>query len=378
MTRHRESAAGSSFWQHPLLGSGTRALLAGVRDGGGVSVSRLPDLTAAVGSSVMRWPARILQKAIVRRRLARLGEPPPPIFLIGHWRSGTTHAYNVLSHDPQFIFPDPLAAGLPGEFMVMERFLRPHMSRLLPGDRWVDALAVNPDSPQEDEIALANLQPLSFVHAAYFPRRFRELLLRGVFFDGCSEAEIEGWKGSLRDYLRALWLARGEGTLLVKNPAHTARIGILRDLYPDARFIHLRRNPYDVFRSTLRFWRTMIDQFAWQDPRSVTDEVVEEVVLEVYARMMGKLLEARDHLPANRFVEVGLEEMEDAPLATVEQIYQTLEIDGLPKARPSLDRYLRSIQSYRKRSYTPDPRHVSMIQSRWAPFIEAWDYEVPA
>ncbi|WP_427846519.1 sulfotransferase [Aromatoleum aromaticum] len=30
----------------------------------------------------------------------------PPIFVLGHWRSGTTHLHNLLSLDPQFAYPN--------------------------------------------------------------------------------------------------------------------------------------------------------------------------------------------------------------------------------------------------------------------------------
>jgi len=374
----RAGRTGAPPWQHPLLGSAPGALLAGVRQGGGVAPSRMPDFVAALASGAMRWPFRVIERVAVRRRAERFGEPPPPIFLVGHWRSGTTHAYNVLSHDPQFVYPHPLATGLPQEFLVLGGLLRPVLERLLPGDRWVDALAVNPDSPQEDEVAMANLQTLSFLHAVYYPSRFRELLYRGVFFEGCGDREIERWKRAFRGFLRALWLSKGQGTLLVKNPAHTARVEMLAGMYPDARFIHVRRNPYDVFRSSLRFWRVMLERLAWQRPDAVTDEELEEVVLDVYARMMTDLLRARERLAAHRFVEVGLEEMEASPMPTVERIYRQLGIDGFERARPHIERYLRSIEGYRKRSYTLSPARVSMIEARWGPFLDEWGYEVGA
>ena len=49
---------------------------------------------------------------------------PPPIFLLGHWRSGTTHLYNLLGQG-DFAYVDPIAAGLPWEFLTLGRWLRP-------------------------------------------------------------------------------------------------------------------------------------------------------------------------------------------------------------------------------------------------------------
>src|SRR5687767_13430189 len=30
---------------------------------------------------------------------------PPPLFVLGHWRSGTTHLHNLLTIDARFAFP---------------------------------------------------------------------------------------------------------------------------------------------------------------------------------------------------------------------------------------------------------------------------------
>src|SRR5688572_28832631 len=31
---------------------------------------------------------------------------PPPLFVLGHWRSGTTHLHNLLAADDRFAFPN--------------------------------------------------------------------------------------------------------------------------------------------------------------------------------------------------------------------------------------------------------------------------------
>ena len=63
----------------------------------------------------------------------------------------------------------PLASGLPGELLTLATWLRPLLERALPRDRGLDAVAVSPGSPQEDEIPMASLQPLSAYHAFYLP-----------------------------------------------------------------------------------------------------------------------------------------------------------------------------------------------------------------
>ena len=67
---------------------------------------------------------------------------PSPVFIVGYWRSGTTHLHNVLSQAPQFGYVSPLAAGLPWDVLGIVRALRPLLERVLPSDRYVDNVQV--------------------------------------------------------------------------------------------------------------------------------------------------------------------------------------------------------------------------------------------
>ncbi|NIP74477.1 MAG: sulfotransferase, partial [Xanthomonadales bacterium] len=99
------------------------------------------------------------------------------------------------------------------------RVLRPLLERQLPQGRFIDNIPVTPTSPQEDEIAIANISPLSFYHGIYFPRDFDRLIDRGLFFDGCTEAEIAGWERRFIYLMRRLSLHQGK-QLLIKNPVY--------------------------------------------------------------------------------------------------------------------------------------------------------------
>ena len=142
-------------------------------------------MAGAAGSALGRLPFSLAERGYVAA--ARRGRPlqTPPVFLLGHWRSGTTHLYNVLAKGP-FGFVDPLAAGLPWDCLLLARWLRPLLLRMLPEGRFIDQVAVGPDSPQEDETAIANMTRLSYFHAIYFPARFRALFRRGLFLEGAA------------------------------------------------------------------------------------------------------------------------------------------------------------------------------------------------
>jgi hypothetical protein len=53
---------------------------------------------------------------------------------------------------------------------------------------------------------------------------------------------------------------------MLKSPTHTARLHILREMFPQAKFIHIVRDPCEVFSSTVRLWRALFETQACQKP----------------------------------------------------------------------------------------------------------------
>jgi len=362
-----------SIAEHPLCGADLETLLKVLAANGAPQARNLPQVAAALGSALLRLPFTLSERAWVAWRLRHEPPLPAPVFILGHWRSGTTHLYNVMSRSPQFGFVPPLAVGLPWDVMTLGRLLRPVLERALPEKRYIDNVAVKPDSPQEDEIGLASMTPLSFYHGIYFPSRFAENHAAGIFLDGCTPAEIGRWQDRFIYFLRKMALLQGRPTLLIKNPVYTARVDLLRRIWPDARFIHIHRDPQDVFVSTVGFYRKLLAQFALQ-PYDHVD--VERVVLETYPRMMSALIEQTRDLARNRFVEVAFERFEREPLAEVERIYNILELPGFDAALPLFQDYLGTVRDYSKNSYRQDEEARRRVGQAWAPYVARWGRQV--
>jgi omega-hydroxy-beta-dihydromenaquinone-9 sulfotransferase len=358
---------------HPLCGADPATLLTVLTRNGFVHRSHLPQAGIALGSALLRSPFSLAEAAWFGWRRRNTPPMPAPLFIIGHWRSGTTHLYNVLSRDPQFGYVPPLAVGLPWDMLGLGNVLRPLLERALPEHRYIDNVVVKPDSPQEDEIALANMSPLSFYHGLYFPRRFDENFRRGLFFDGCTPAEIDRWKRRFVYFLEKISHQQGGRRLLIKNPVYSARVAMLRQIWPDARFIHIHRDPRAVFVSALNFYRILLAKLALQ-PYDHID--IEKLVLDTYPRIMQTLLDETADLPPDRFIEIGFEDFEREPLEAVERIYHALNISGLEEARPRFTAYLDSVQGYAKNRYrmTDDTRR--QVEQAWAPFVARWGQPV--
>ncbi len=357
---------------HPLLGANIATLARVLRDGGGPDRWRMT--LGLWGAAAARAPFSALERALVAHRLSRAQAMAPPVFILGHWRSGTTHLYNLMSR-AGFGYVPPLATGLPWDMFVLARLMRPMLERQLPRTRYVDDMPVTPASPQEDEIALANMSPLSFYHGIYFPRAFDRLIDRGVFLDGCSEAEVAAWQARFGYLLRKLALLSGR-RMLVKNPVYTARPAMLRAMFPGAKFIHIHRNPLDVFASTRKFYARLLDRLALQALPPGLD--IDATILRVFTRMMQRYEAETAGWQAPNLVEIPYELLDRDPLAALERIYATLGLDGFEAALPAFRAHLDEVSGHRKTRFRGDPEAETRAARALAPWIAKWGYDGPA
>ncbi len=93
-----------------------------------------------------------------------------PLFILGHYCSGTTHLHNLLALDPQFAAPTFIQVLNPHTFLTTERFAAPVADRLMVRRRYQDEMALGADVPSEDEVAQCTLTGLSPHLIWYFPR----------------------------------------------------------------------------------------------------------------------------------------------------------------------------------------------------------------
>lgn len=357
---------------HPLCGANPATLISVIGRAG--SPDKIASSLGILGSVLGRWPISTAERLIMESRLPSAAEIVAPVFILGHWRSGTTHLYNIMCKSGEWGFVPPVATGLPWDLFGIARAFGPMLEKALPEHRYIDNIPVRPDSPQEDEIAMANMTDLSFYHGIYFPAAFDDFLRRGLFFDGCSSREVEGWKQRFVYLMRKLFLYFDRKPLLIKNPVYTARLAMLAEMFPSAKFIHIHRNPYDVFVSMRNFYRKLFAEFALQSYAHVD---IDETILTVYERMMDAYERDRAALPADRLVELRYEDLDARPLEAVERVYADLALPGFEAARARFETYLASVQSFEKNNFAYSDEAAAKVSGRLQRFIDRWGYARP-
>lgn len=357
---------------HPLSGANP-GTIARVAARAGLPEKPLTGL--AIGAAVAaRWPFSTAERLIVDGSLPRADALAPPVFILGHWRSGTTHLYNMMAKSGTWAFVPPVATGLPWDLFGLARAFRPLLERALPERRYIDNIPVNPDSPQEDEIAVANMTDLSFYHGIYFPKAFDEFLARGLFFDGCTSADIGRWRSRFLYLLRKLSKLQDGKVLLIKNPVYTGRLALLREMFPGAKFIHIRRNPYEVFVSMRNFYEKLFAEFALQRFDHVD---IDETILSVFERMMDALQRDAKGLGAPFYVDLAYEDLDRDGIGVLARIHEMLGLPGFDEALPRFEAYLASVRTFEKNRFVCSDEAADKVERRLGRFLDQWGYRRP-
>lgn len=293
-----------------------------------------------------------------------------PLFIIGHWRAGTTLLHELMVLDERHTSPTTYECLVPNHFLLSEDFARRFLNFLLPSHRPMDNMPTGWDRPQEDEFAMCNLgAPSPYLTIAFpnHPPQYQEYLT----LEGLEPADLERWKQTLVRFLKQITF-RTPKRIVLKSPPHTCRIKTLLEIFPKARFLHIVRDPFVVYPSTVNLWKTLYRKHGLQPPRY---EGLEEHVFETFERMYRKFEAERDLIPADRFCEIRYEDLVKDPVGNVRTIYEKLNLGGFETVLPALEEYVAGTAGYQTNKYELSPELREQISRRWAGFIRQYGYE---
>jgi hypothetical protein len=294
----------------------------------------------------------------------------PPLFVLGHWRSGTTHLHQLIAQDPRFAFPNSYQTSFPHTFLSSEAVDARLLSFFIPRRRPMDNVGLSLASPQEDEFALCGTCFRSPCMAWVFPRQ-REKFNQYLTFKDVDAKELAEWKEAFLEFLRKVQL-RNDRPLILKSPPHTARIRLLLELFPEAKFVHIHRNPFRVFQSSRGGFLTM---FRWHGLQRPDLNTLDDWILSQYREMYEAFFEQKSLIPAGRLHEIGFEQLERDPIGEVRTMYEALDLPDFTVIEPGLRRYVDSLAGYRKNTFTDLPMRIrGRIGEQWKRCFDEWNY----
>lgn len=332
----------------------------------------IPRIIYSIFLSSVISPFRISERRRFDKLINNVKIKDPPIFLLGHWRSGTTYLHNLFSVDKKFGFFSTFHAYLPGAFLGYEKLMKPIVVSSIPEKRPMDDVKMDADLPQEDEYAIGAFSPYSYYHGWCFPKNM-DFYNRFVCFNDVSKDYIEDWKKVYMYLIKKVTLKENGKQLVIKNPSNTGRIRLLLEMFPDAKFVHINRNPYHVFLSMMRFMRIVIPLYCVQNPPGI--DIVENSMMDLYEEIYKNYFIERKLAPTDNFVEVKYEDFIVNPLEELKKVYDGINIDGFKDSERAFNAYILSQSEVKLHSYHLDDELKDRIYSRWGFVFKNFGYE---
>lgn len=261
----------------------------------------------------------------------------------------------------------------PHQLLSHSWWLKPLASNLMPSKRPFDNLDMDLDYPQEEEIAMANLQTLSFYNFLYFPNNYEKFYHRDLFFENATRKELERWEHEYVELIAKAMINRPGSVFISKNPSNMARIKTLLKLFPDARFIFLYRNPYKVVESFHGFFQEVMPAIQLQTSNK---DLTLTLSARLYTEMLNQYFRTRDSIPKENLIEIKYENMISDPLPVIADIYKQFHLEGFEKQRPLIQEYLERSTGIARNHYQVSDRTIELVNEMLGEYLQRWGYEV--
>jgi hypothetical protein len=224
---------------------------------------------------------------------------------------------------------------------------------------------------EEDDYLMNKSSAYSAYWGLIFPRRWREWLNGSM---QCKDQEyVKGWK---REYLHTLKYVtyRNKGKQLVlKSPPNTERIRILTEMFPQAKFIFIYRNPVHIFLSTRNMWKNAI--LKYYSLQKISEEELSEIIFGHFEYLMDQYEKNKVLIPEGNLIEISYEKLKKDTFHAIREIYYKLNLPDFNLTSADLMNQIEKEIEYQNFKYHPDTETLDKIGNRWGQYFRKWGYE---
>lgn len=342
---------------------------------GGIDWSRIKNATPWLIKSILFEPIRWIELAAYHQRIAAHEIRKHPLFILGYYRSGTSYLHQCLVQDDRLGYHTNYQMVLPEVMLTTEKALLPvfdAICRIFGVKDSVHRVPLSFRFPGEEDATMTTyLDPRGAQWGYFFPEKMPEQFSRYVLFENIPVSEKEAWDRSFLYLLRKISIANGGKQLVLKSPPHTARIPHLLGLFPQAKFLFIHRNPYEVYLSNQRFWRVLQKEYALQTTRSVD---VNAIILDTYSKMMQSYLYARNSVPHGQLAELSYSDFVKAPVSSLRNVYQELQLDDFGYCEQKLERFTGAQRQFVPLKHEMRETEKKLVTEKLEPFLRQWNY----
>ncbi len=325
----------------------------------------------AIGLAVVTSPLKTIQKLRFHRKIKKTEIKQDPIFLIGHYRTGTTYLMTLMAYDKSKGYVSNIEAYATLLYLGFPKLTKVIIDASLPDVRPMDNVIMGAEEPTEEEYCIGTFSRYGYYTGFIFPKNF-DLYTKYLTFEGMPRHH-KRWKKKFYYLVQMLTYGHKGKQLFLKNPTHSYRIRDILEMFPNAKFIHTYRNPYKVYSSTVKFFDGV---FAIYTLQKWDKEKMKQDILDNY-KLLYEYQDRDLHLiPEDRIFHIKYEEFIENPSEKMEEMYKYLKLDGWEEYKENIIAYAES----QKRDYVPnvhktDDDVIRRVNGNWDEYRKKYGYE---
>lgn len=357
----------------PLI-EATRRIIAA----GGVSSRGLFQLLVYYLRMILSLPLSFLQYLIFDRKIKRTVISRAPVFILGHYRSGTTYLQKLLIKGDLYGYLTNYDALFANSNLLLGRRMQGVFQKVINLFRiknpfFNDSLVLLSEPTEEDDYLMNRISAYSAYWGLLFPKKWQEWL-------NCSPQMampeyLGGWK---KEYLKTLkyitFKSRGK-QLILKSPPNTERVRVLLEMFPDAKFIFLSRNPYQMYYSIRNMWMKAI--LGYYSVQKITGKELDDIIFDHFGYLTDRYLQDKSLIPRGNLIEISYEDLIKDPYNIVHQIYSGLSLPGFERIADDLKLQIANEMNYKPFQFSYSDETFRMIDARWGKYLRLWNYSLP-
>jgi len=333
----------------------------------GISIGRVPIFLAFLIRFILFEPLRLAELIIFERKIHRHQLQEDPIFILGHWRSGTSHLQQLLSKATNYGTSTIFQCLFADTYCLSQRWLKPIFDKLckrIPITYSFQRIPLRLDLPAELDPALCIIMSsYAYTWGHLFPCNFQYWSQMMVLSD---EKKATGWIKDY-DYLIKKLSFFNKKRLIIKSPGDTARLHLLLKQYPNAKFIYIHRSPIPVFHSNRYLWSVIQKENSFQ---KITQARIDQHIIDSYRIILSQYLKKRAKIDDDALMEIRFEALLQTPLTTLAAIFNQLKL-GVPDQQ-AVRSYIQQTSAYNAKAYKGEKSMESLIRRAWAFSFEHW------
>jgi omega-hydroxy-beta-dihydromenaquinone-9 sulfotransferase len=344
--------------------------------GGGISLKGLLLLPAYYLQIIPALPFALFQFLLYGKQINNTVISKDPVFILGHYRSGTTLLQKLMASNRMFGFLTNYDALFPNSNLLFGRKFQNVLQFLINlfkiKNPFFHNSIVNLSEPtEEDDYLMNKASAYSAYWGLVFPKRWREWLNGSRQF--MNQHYYKGWKREYLKTIKYLTFKNKGKQLILKSPPNTERISLLLEMFPKAKFIYIYRNPFHMYYSVRNMWqRAILKLYSVQE---ISDEDLDEIIFGHLIYLVEQYEKDKKLIPHGNLVEISYEELKSDSFNTIQKIYSAINLPDFESTSNNLRLQLEKEKDYHNFQYQPGDVAFKKITERWGKYIHQWNYK---